>query len=202
MKMRHALLLIPSALSFNLFAAEGTLSQKVESAKTQVSAAVDEAKSKIFQWLDKEHVTLNFKNGSTTLEQSELDELKTLVDASKNKAAIEKVMVATWSDKEYPAGQGEKLAEADTKLAEQRAETIKKALSGLGVAKVETYSMAEHPNWISKAFNSEQAKVKGEGTVKSADDQLASEIGKKLRENGGPGTAVVLVRRAGDFSAH
>lgn len=204
--MQKKIMIVPGllalALTSPLVAASGDASQALEAAKEKVTAAVDDAKTKIFQWLDKEHVTLNFKTGSTTLPQNEIDELKTLVDASKNKAAIEKVIVATWSDKEYPAGSGEKLSDADRKLAEQRADTIKKALSSLGVAKVETFSMAEHPSWIAKTFNTEQAKVKGQGEVKSADDALASEIGKKLRENGGPGTAVVLVRRAGDFSTH
>ncbi len=198
MKTRHVLALIsmtlaPISVTANLLAADAT---------TTVGKVVQDAKTKVFELLDKKHVTVNFKNSSATLEQSEIDELKTLLEANKGQGAIERVIVATWADKEYPAGKGEKLSEADRKLADQRAEGIKKALTSLGITKVDTYSMAEHPSWISKAFNSEQAKVKGEGAVKSADDQLASEIGQKMRDKGGPGTAVVLVRHAGDYSAH
>ncbi len=62
--------------------------------------------------------------------------------------------------------------------------------------------MAEQPDWIAKSFSLSDAKIKGETTPKDAEDAYVMEVGKKLRDKGGPGKAVVYVRPVGEVSAH
>src|SRR5690606_38329831 len=110
------------------------------------------------------------------------------------------VVVAAWSDREFPESKDKTLSDADRKLADKRAESVKTALRNMGLAKIETHSMAEHPGWLARTFNTKDAQLKGEGKVKNSDDLVVAELGKKLREEGGPGKVVVFLRRAGHFS--
>lgn len=173
-----------------------------ESASSAVKGAVQNVKTELFDIMNKETVTVNFKDGSSVVDQGEVNDLKALLTSNKREGKIDSLIIAAWSDKDYPAGQGETLSDADRKLADQRADAVKKTLTSLGAGKVDSYSMAEHPSWIAKTFNTQDAKVKGEGAVKDADDNLTAQIGKQLKDKGGPGTVVVLVRREGDYSAH
>lgn len=167
-----------------------------------VGGAVQETKTKLFDAFDKDSITVDFKNGSAALEQGEIDDLKALLTSNKRDGKLERVIVASWSDKDYPANKGERLGDSDRKLADDRSAAVKKALAGLGAATVDTYSMAEHPTWMAKAFNTKDAKVKGQGTMNDADDSISAELGKRLKDKGGPEKAVVIIRRAGDFTVN
>lgn len=171
-------------------------------AETTVQGVIQDAKTKVFEAFNKESVTVDFTAGKSEVTAAEQKDLTALITAAQSDGKIKEVIVASWSDVEYPATKGESLPQAAKDLATARNTNLSRVIKTLGVATVTTYTMTEQPNWIEKAFNTKDAKVKGEGDVKDADDNLAAEIGKTLRDKGGPGKAVVLVRREGDFSAH
>jgi hypothetical protein len=171
-------------------------------AEGTVSNAMQDAKTKVFEAFHKESLTIDFSSGSAEISASEQKDLAALIQAAKNDGAIKQVVVASWSDSEYPATKGEELSKAARDLADARNANLSKAIKALGVTSVETYAMTAQPNWIQKTFNTDAAKVKGDGEVKDAEEHLATQIGKTLRDKGGPGKAVVLIRREGDFTAH
>jgi hypothetical protein len=170
-------------------------------AENKVGSAVTDVKEKLFQWMDKHSVSVNFDKGSAVVSDGQRSDLKALVEAARTDGAISKIIVAAWSDKDYPA-RGEQLTDLDRKLASEREKSVATVLLQLGVKDVETHSMAEYPTWISKTFNTRDAKVKGTGQVNDADDALALEIGKKMRDKGGAEKAVVYVQREGELAAH
>jgi hypothetical protein len=160
-----------------------------------------DVKTTFLDLINKDSVNVGFKEGTSAVSKDERSDLKATVDAVRKDTKIARVIVAAWSDKEYPAGKEEALKASDKKLASDRASNVKAVLSELGVSNVETYTMTEKPNWFEKEFNTDDAKVKGAGKVKDSDDQVTTEIGRLLREKGGPKSVVVLVRRTGDHSA-
>lgn len=167
-----------------------------------VAKTWQEMKTKAFEAFDKQTVTVDFKTGSAVVDASEVSDLKALLDANKRESAIDRIIVAAWADKDYPVEKGATLSETERKLGDARAARVKDALQKLGVANVDTYAMTEQPTWLNKAFNLSDAKVKGEGQTKDAEDAYIQEVGKKLRDKGGPGKAVVYVRHTGEMAAH
>lgn len=159
------------------------------------SEAMKDAKKTAFRLVDKETVAVIFTKGQSAVSESDKADLKALYDAAKADAKIDQVIVAAWSDHEYPANKDQHLDKTDRKLADDRAYHVKQALEAIGAKNVETFSMAEHPSWISKKFRTENAKLKGAVAPKDLDDAAVEEIGKELRRAGGPGKAVVFVRR-------
>ena len=171
-------------------------------AETTVQGVIQGAKTKVFDAFDKESVTVDFATGSAEVTVAEQKDLTALIAAAKSDGKIQAVVVASWSDAEYPATKGESLPQAAKDLAAARNANLTRVIKTLGVTTIQSYAMTEQPSWIAKTFNTQDAKVKGEGEIKDAEDHLAAEIGKSLRDKGGPGKAVVLVRREGDFAAH
>ena len=107
-----------------------------------------------------------------------------------------------WADREYPQKKGKDLSKGERDLAVARADHVAKVLKGFGVSKIEMHSMAEHPSWIAKTFNTDDAKLKGEGKTNALDDAAIERIGRQIRLKGGPSTAVVMVRREGKLQSH
>lgn len=180
----------------------GTVPAAVAAPETPVSTAIQDIKTKVYELLGKHTATVSFEPGKSTLSAGERQNLAAVVAAVRQDATIGSAIVAAWSDQEYPASKDQSLAKAERQLADARLASVREALTNLGVSSVETHSMAEHPSWFSRLMNTEDTKVKGEGKVKDANDEMIMEIGKLLRDRGGPGKAVVLIRRVGDRVAH
>jgi hypothetical protein len=164
--------------------------------------AVQDLKTKAYDLLDKDVTTIKFGNGVSTLTANERGQLKAVVDAVRDDTKVDRVIVAAWADEELPSGKDAQLSQAARDLADLRAKNVKAVLGELGVDKVDVYSMADQPGWIAKAFNTNEAQVKGEGKVADANDEAAAKLGKLLRDKGGPSTAVVVVKRVGELAAH
>jgi hypothetical protein len=172
---------------------------QVLAADDSVEKSVQEVKTKVYEILDKDTVTVEFKAKSSALAEDERKDLEAVVNAVRADSKVSSVIVAGWADKEYPATKGESLGSAERKLAKARSESVKAALNRIGVKTVEAHSMAEQPSWIGKMFNTKDTVVKGEGVVDSADEKLSADLGRILKENGGPGKVVVIVRREGEY---
>ena len=191
-----------SIVSIFLAASLGSLPMSQVSADTTVSAAVQDVKTRFYEIFGKDTVTVAFVSGSSVLSENERKNLMAAVAALRNDSRLSSAIVAAWSDKEYPATKGQHLSKSDNHLADARNSVIKKSLSSLGVKSIETHTMAQHPSWIGKLFNTDDAKMKGEGVVNDSHDQLINEMGQVLRDKGGPGKAVVILRRSGEQAAN
>jgi hypothetical protein len=147
--------------------------------------------------------TINFDEKSAELSGGEKTTLRSVVNAVRKDDKVQKVIVAAWSDRQLPNNNDAKLPEADQELAKQRMDAVAKALTEMGVGEVETYNMAENPNWMSDVFNTKDAQVKDVVRKDKKADETANVIGAKINEKGGPSKAVVIVVGENDpKSAH
>lgn len=158
-----------------------------------------------FVILDRDMTTVHFGKGADALSAGDQDALKQFVNTVGHEAKLDKLIVAAWSDQEYPT-KGQELSKADHKLANERGAVIKKALKNDGAKDVTVYNMAEAPGWFAKEFNTTQSLVKGAASAKQEErsnkDALLTEIGQKLRQHGGPGTAVIIAKWKNEVVAH
>ena len=165
------------------------------------SKVVEKIQTEIYDILDKDLTTVKFEKGSATLTDTERRTLRAMVTAVRDDTKVETIIVAAWSDSQYPAKEGAKLGDAEKKLADQRAANVKTVLTDLGVANVQVYSMAEHPGWIAKTFRTDEAKVKLSLNGKHVEDRKAEIVAQTLQSEGGPSSVVVIVKRATSVSA-
>jgi len=165
------------------------------------SDVVEKVQTEIYDILDKDLTTVKFEKGSSTLSDTERRTLRAMVTAVRDDTKIENIIVAAWSDSDFPSKEGTKLGAAEKKLADQRAEIVKSVLTELGVSNIKVYSMAEHPGWIAKTFRTDEAKVKLSLNGKHVEDRKAEVVAQTLQSEGGPSSVVVLVKRATSVSA-
>jgi hypothetical protein len=159
-------------------------------------ACADSAQSieaNTFKLLDKEALTVHFAEGKADLAETDRLALRALADKVKGDRDFDHFVVASWSDQEFPE-KGKTLPPEQRKLADERVRAVKGALMRPGAGQIQTYSFAEHPSWLGKVFNSENAKVKQEaGAVSTSKDLTAAELGRELHEKGGPRSAVIIL---------
>ena len=180
----------------------GVVTPRIAVAQTAPTSVIQDIKIKSYEILGKDTVTASFAPGSSDLQQSDRQNMAAVVAAMRNSSVIGSAIVAGWADHEYPASKGQQLGKAERELANARIGKVKNALYDLGVKPVDAHSMAEKPTWLGSLFNSEDTKLKGAGKVRNEEDELTTAIGKIIRENGGPGKVVVIIRRQGDKTAH
>lgn len=146
----------------------------------------------VYQILDKDMVKISFDDNAAVLSDSALTGISSFVKETKDEAKVERYLVASWSDADYPVkGQ---LSKGQKKLALERSEHIKKALGAAGANHIDTFEMTSQPNWIQRAFSTDTAEIKDKGLNMTNDEKLLKEIGKRLREKGGPRTAVIVAK--------
>ncbi len=162
----------------------------------------EDARTKLFEILKKNTTTITFSKSGATLTESERSNLIATVNAAKNSGAIARVIIAAWSDKDYPAMKGASLNKKDIEIAKARVASIKHVLETQGVKEIETYTMTENPSWFGRLFNTDDTKIKGVGKPTDQEDRILDDIGNTIRDKGGPGKAVVILRQAGEGLAH
>ena len=170
--------------------------------QTSASSVIEDIKTKSYEIIGKDTVTASFSPGSAELTESDRKNISAVVAAVRNNAVIESAIVAGWADHEYPATKGQQLGKSERELANARIEKVKNVLFDLGIKPVEAHSMAEKPTMLGSLFNTEDSKLKGVGKIRNVEDEQTAAIGRILRDNGGPGKVVVIVRRKGDKTAH
>jgi hypothetical protein len=161
-------------------------------AETAIEKAEVRVVDRIYRILDKDLVKVTFTEKSYQLADASQVSVKGFVAATEKEAQIDRYLVAAWSDKDYP-NKG-KLSDEQEKIAKARAEEIKKVIESVSKVKVETFEMTKQPNWIQRAFSTETAEIKDKSLSDSRNETVIKEIGKRLRDNGGPGTAVIVAK--------
>ena len=110
----------------------------------------------VLQVIEKSSAVITFPIGQSTLSSEEATKLKSFVADMKAQASVEKFVIATWSDKDYPA-KGKSLGDADIKIAKNRNESIKSSLDAAGVKNVEYFTMTTQPNWFQRYLSTKTA---------------------------------------------
>jgi len=152
-----------------------------------------------FDAVDRTTTSIYFDPGSAMLTSMEKMRLRDWVNNLKqdNQGRVSAI-VASWSDKPYPMANNSVLTKSDRDLAESRNQNVKEALRESGVTSIETFSMAERPNWFQRTFATDSAQIKGEAKDKQWDENNESRIASILNRRGGPSRSVILFRPVGN----
>ncbi len=139
------------------------------------------------------HVTLKFDEGKYDLTSKAREQLNEVVKkAHETNKEIEKVQIATWSDKPTPK-KGEQLSKADRALAEERNKNIKDYLkNNLKIDDTSVFNMAERPNWMARFLESKDAELKAEVNTTDENHSGRREF-QVIKENGDVSKSVVLI---------
>jgi hypothetical protein len=105
-------------------------------------------------------VEIEFKEGSSVLSENAKSSLHQVIKQAKRAGTIEDVIVLSWSDEDYPAKSLKSLSSAQQELANKRNTNITHYMNSIKKVDVETYNMAQHPNTLSKWFNTSDTKMK------------------------------------------
>ncbi len=155
----------------------------------------------VFEVIEKKSEVVTFPTGQATLSTEDADKLKTFVVNMKALAPVEKFVVATWSDKDYP-GKGKSLGSADVKLAKNRNTAIKASLDAAGAKDVEYFAMTVQPNWFQRYLSTQTAELKGSAKTKFLASEATQRLGDKLRARGGPSKSVIVAVFEKNHVAH
>ncbi|MCX6117609.1 MAG: hypothetical protein NT027_08715 [Proteobacteria bacterium] len=177
----------------NLAAFLLTLSADLGHAQT-VSSYLDKLKNRVEYAIEHDTHIIQFSKGSSAISTSELQKLQDYIGFARQNTCVKQIVLASWSDSNYPIKNGESLDADSQKLANERGQATKLALEKMGINDVESHSMAVHPSWISNLFNTNDSVLKGETTVSSRSDEVIANAGKLLQNAGGPSKVVVLVK--------
>lgn len=106
------------------------------------------------------YVEISFDQGSATLSDSAKTSLDAVVEQARTSGKIDEVLVFSWADEEFPSKNLKKLSKQQRDLAEKRGDAIEKYMKSKRSLDVDSYSMAERSNALSRWFNTTDSKLK------------------------------------------
>lgn len=175
-----------------------TMIHAEESTTQKIDVKVKQA---YYTVVDKTEYTVDFKNGSSVVSQSARNSLKALFKSLKGELAGGEIVIAGWSDRDFPESPNTKLSDADGKLAAARVDNVKAVIQGLGLKNdIQTLNMGQQNSLLEKLFSGSEEQVKEVMQNGETDSRKTAAISKSLKSNGGARKVVVLVRRLIDES--
>jgi len=207
-RLRRISCFLGISLAFTAYAGGSKDAEQRQKAHKAAKTAADNqenATTVVGDITDRQVTVVEFDSGGADVSPSERAAIRALVLGARDDGAVGEVVVAAWADK---AVEDKTAASPKTSsLAEKRAANIKNVLAELGVKSVQTYNMAEKPNWFERTFKTDEARVKQESgqtavrranqldgrQVHTPDDARMAVIGDALRTRGGPATAVIII---------
>ena len=190
--MRH--LMIKALVLATGFTFSGNVLAQTTSDKIDVKV-----KEAFYTVVDKTNYTVDFKKGSSAVSKSAQNSLKALFTSLKGELAGGDIVIAGWSDKDFPLNPDTKLTDGDKKLAAARIENVQKVVKNLGLANdIQTVNLGEQNTLLGKLFSSTEQQVKDQIQQGETDSRKVAAITKTLKSDGGPHKVVVLVRRLVD----
>ena len=104
---------------------------------------------------------VSFDQGSASLNETTRAEIRDLIKSAKDSGKkINKVQIAAWADREYPA-KDTKASKGDVQLAERRLKEVRTFMQNdLKVNHVASYNMTKRPNALQKLLNTPENKTK------------------------------------------
>lgn len=140
------------------------------------------------------YTVINFRPGAKDLSREEQSKIRELAAIAERQGKVAEFKVLAWSDKEYPA-EGVKVASADSKLADDRANTIENFLEKdvNTSADVDTHNMAKRPNMLGEMVKSDDYEVKTTFEATGAAPTTKQTL-KSLLPGAKASKAIILVR--------
>ena len=170
---------------------EETSVQKID---RKTEDAVTTVKSAIFDALDKSDLVVTFENDNSILSAGEKRNLDAFVKSLDSNSKTLKLVVAGWSDQAYPIERGTKLSNGDESLASRRAAHVVAYLKSIRTfAHVESFNMAKQSSFFSRAFGTDDARIKEELAGQHGKDFEMAYIASVLREKGKVSSVVTMV---------
>ena len=108
----------------------------------------------------KNYAEIKFEEGSSTLDESAKDSLRSVLSESREEGKVDEVIVLSWADENYPSKELKKLSKAQRDLADQRNKNVREYLKTMRDVDVNSYNMAERPSSFSKLFNTADSELK------------------------------------------
>lgn len=170
-----------------------------ESAAQKIDVKVKQA---LYTIVDKTTYTVDFKKGSSTVSQSARNSFKALFKSLKGELVGGEIVVAGWSDRDFPTNPNVKLSAEDETLAAARIDSVKKVIKELGLKNtIDTVNLGKQNSLLEKLFSGNEEQVKEVMQNGETDSRKVAAISRKLQSDGGPQKVVVMVRRMIDESA-
>ncbi len=139
--------------------------------------------------------TITFDQNSSFLTETDKATLRNLIQDARAAGPIHTVTVAAWSDKPLPR-KGEKHSDVDRDLADARMKAIATYVRiNTDIPDVDTYNMAEASNWLARMFGTTDAELKSVFSKKGGEAPVTNAEFQIIKNEGGPGLAVVVVER-------
>ncbi len=110
-------------------------------------------------------VEINFPQSSSELSKSAISSLESAVLQARQQGVVNKIIVLSWSDNEYPSKKLNKLSKSQRTLAENRNKAVRKYFNQTTNVNIDTYNMAERPSTLAKWFNTTDTKLKNSLTA-------------------------------------
>ena len=158
-----------------------------------------EVRSKEFYYwvVDKSTYTVSFDERSSKLSQTAKNSLKALFLSLSSEVHDGEIVIAAWSDKDFPMKNESSLLGPDRALATARANVVKdfvqKQRQDLAIV---TMNMAEQNHVLAPLLEGSESQVKAAMQSGETDSRKTAAISRELKSRGGPGKVVVLVRKA------
>ncbi len=135
--------------------------------------------------------SVTFSEGSALLSDEAQEKLREVYNSAMAAGKIDDIQVSVWSDSNLPNSSKIELSKNEKELATRRGNEIKKFLEEtVKTPSVQTFSMAEHANWIARLFNTDSAELKSSLARRS---DKTSEAKFYFLRDGGPSTAMIVI---------
>jgi len=108
----------------------------------------------------KSYVEIEFPISSAILTDSSKDSLRALVSQIPDQGSVDKVLVLSWADEEYPSKNLKKLSTGQINLANERNQSVQVYIKSLRNISVERFNLAERPNVLAKLFSTNDQRLK------------------------------------------
>lgn len=188
--MKSRAFIITAGLAFTpVLRAEESTTQKIDV----------KVKQTLYTIVDKTTYTVDFKKGSSAVSKNARNSFKALFNSLKGELADGEIVVAGWSDHDFPTNPDAKLSAEDERLASARIDNVKKVVKELGLKNnIATINLGKQNTILEKLFSGNEEQVKDVMQNGETDSRKIAAISKKLQSDGGPRKVVVMVRRAMD----
>jgi len=194
--MRQSTILRRLALISTLGAASAVTAGAALAAEP--AGMTETAQRKAYEITGKDVATIKFDVGGSTLTAYDQSELRAMYHAVRDNARVREIVIAAYSDLPYPSGPNASQPGASRRLAEKRANEVKKFMSDLGAKSIRVVNMAHKANWFERTFDTKDALIKSEAAEKpskaTADDLFYEALGAHLHAAAGPSDVVVVIR--------
>lgn len=142
---------------------------------------------------DRNIASVSFQSGQSDISANNAATLRSSINAAQQNGEIQKAVVAAWPDQ--LGTQNSNTNQVTQNLAQQRADAIERQLKDSGIQNVQTHVMTDsEPTWVESTFSAVPNPMGTDSTASTGTNATADQVRSILREEGGPGKAVVILQ--------